>query len=508
MSGHFETDFQAVVDSKFGEAAVPRIKVRQKGGTVTTVSASETVLAVSEIRRMRERKFGVAQGQTWQARFTHEDLALLALDLPGCWASLEMGFETEDEWELLAQGRIHRAVADTEMTVVIDVEDSIMDALGYSIPRDMFFQSVGWASNLTVVSKDSDSSDFDNDWDGTGSSNGAEAVIPSLFADETFRVVFTGATIYKIVFEDDSEETGLDIGNEEVFGNLANPTADLLKLYPAGWDQAGGAYTAGDEWVFYTSAPRSATQLCPVGMARHLIEDVGGIIAWDVITNTEYSTPVYDETNWDDGVAFTSADEIGGFWAKGSNLTEMIQSAMMLIHGSIFPSPTGQVDMYYLHEATGIVDTFNGEPGGGDIHIISGEVNDSLEDTYNRVSLSYLALGTGTASSVAAVDPDTPYQEGPPLDADCKWRVKASTAASFVSTGVSRFSRSRRTISMATTLAKAGTKIDEIISITDPILGLAQDANGVTEVAIDVMAQRAAVVAYRDPVAVETYARV
>lgn len=507
----FGSAFRAVANDPWGEAAVPRVRVRDKSAAVTVISGVEAVLGVGEIERKRERQFGVVQGTPWQVKLTNEKLALMSLDLPGCWCSLEAGFPAANQWELLAQGRIQDASASTDMTITTEIDDSVMDVLNFALPRDMHFQATGWAGDIQPSMVSANSAEYDNTVNAGIGGNGVW-VVPANNAhlrDETFRIVFTSATAYKIVREDGTESTGHTIGTDATFGNMTQPSLGLLTIKAAGWDATAGAYVTSDEFLFYTSRARTSTQLSTIGMVAHLLEDVAGLTAWDVIADAAYSRPLYQySTQWTAGITAHSTSRIEGFWPKDTRLVEMVQEALMLAHASIYAAPTGQVALAYLQEAGAAAATLNGDPALGTITILSGTVSDNLEEAYNRVSLTYLSLNRGAPALVQSRDPNTEFDDDRHLPLKTSWRVSAVTASDCVYKAISRFKDSRRLVTLQTTLAACGLDIDATIAVTDPILGLVSHLCGVVSVAINVMAQTVTVQAYRDNVAAANYARV
>lgn len=503
--------FVAIANDPWGEPCVPRLWLRTKAGDLVDVAALEQILAVSDIDRKRERKFGVVQGTPWQVKLTNATAAMANLDLPGCRAVLQAGFRQADVWELMAQGRIERAPASTDMTVTIEVEDAVMDALSYVLPRDMYFGTVGWAGDLTPVLVSEASAEFDNDVNQTVGGNGV-AVIPagsSQVRDETFRVVFTSATGYKVVYEDGTERTGFTISADATFGPANAPTASVFKIKAAGWSTEVGAYVVSDEFQFFSSHARTTLQLSTMGMVRHLLTDVAGLSAHDVLSGAPYSSPLYDADGaWADAVAAASGTRIGGYWAKGTRLIEMVQEALMIAHASIFSAPTGQIAVSWLREAGPTVATVNGDPEAGVVDIVSGTSEDTLEDMYNEVTLTYLSLRGGQTAVARWSDDASPIPERRVLELETSWRVSSVTASDCVYKALSRAKVSRRNIKLQTTLAHACRGIDEIVSITDPIIGLRNHLCGVVSVSIDIMGQRATLEAYRDEVASANYARV
>lgn len=507
----YSPEFRALCAAPSGEGLVPRVTIRDKTGAVTVASAVEPVLAVGEIRRERERRFGVVQGNTWQVRLANDRQLLMPLDLPDCWIALEAGFPEADVWELMAQGRISSAPASTDMTITLEVGDAVMDTLEYVLTRDMFFGPTGWAGDISPTLVADTSAEYSNDVNASIGANGV-LVAPAyahLVIDEAIRLVFTSATAYKVVYEDGSEVTGFAIGSDATFGPSASPASPAFIVKAAGWSADVGAYVVGDEFVFYTSAARASGQLTTIGMVSHLLRDVAQIEAYNVLDDEPYSSPLYDEAGaWAQAAAAHASTRIGGYWPKGTRLIEMVQEALMLAHASIFAAPTGQIAISWLRLAGPTVATVNGDPAVGQITLIAGTVTDTRDETYNLVTLEYLSLARGQPATAKKADSASPFVGVRHLPLSTSWRVSAVTAADCVYKAYSRFRSSRRLVAVDTTLAHAGLDIDEIVAVTDPVLGLTSHLCGIVSVATAVMEQRCALEAYRDEVAAADYGRV
>lgn len=507
----YSAEFRALCAAPSAEGMVPRITIRDKSGAVTVASAIEPVLAVGEIRREREKSFGVVQGNTWQARLANDRQLLLPLDLPDCWVALEAGFPEADVWELMAQGRIISAPASTDMTITLEVGDAVMDALDYVLTRDIFFGPVGWAGDITPVAVADSSAEYSND---VNASIGAQGVLVApayahLVIDEAIRIVFTTASTYKVVYEDGSEATGFAIAADADFGPSTSPASPAFKVKAAGWSTEVGAYVVGDTYVFYASGGRTAGQLTTIGMVRHLLTDVAQLTAYNVLDDEPYSSPLYDAAGaWDEAAAAHASTRLGGYWPKGTRLIEMVQEALMLAHASIYAAPTGQIAISWLRPAGAQVATINGDPAAGTVTLLAGTATDTRDETYNLVTLDYLSLARGKPATARFEDGTSPFVGVRHLQLSTSWRVGAVTAADCVYKALSRFAGSRRLVSGETTLAHAVLDIDEIVAVTDTVIVLRNHLCGIVAVTLSIMEQRCTIEAYRDEVAAADYARV
>lgn len=507
----YSAPFRALCAATSGAGLVPRVTVRDKAGAVTVASEIEPVLAVGEIRRERERRYGVVQVNTWQVRLANYRQLLLPLDLPDCWVALEAGFPGDDVWELMAQGRIISAPASTDMTITIEVGDAVMDTLEHVLTRDMFFGLVGWAGDITPVAVADSSAEYANDINQSFGGLGVLVALAygHLVIDEAISIVFTAATTYKVVYEDGSEVTGFTIASDANFGPSTSPAAPAFKIKAAGWSPEVGAYVVGDTYVFYASAARAAGQLTTVGMVRHLLTDVAQLTAYNVLADEPYSSPLYDEAGaWAEAAASHASTRLGGYWPKGTRLIEMVQEALMLAHASIYAAPTGQIAISWLRPAGAQVATINGDPAAGPVTLIAGSASDTRDETYNLVTLDYLSLSRGKPATAKFADANSPFVGVRHLPLSTSWRVGAVTAADCVYKALSRFSASRRLVSVDATLAHAVLDIDEIVAVTDSVIGLRNHLCGVVAVTLSIMDQRCSVEAYRDEVAAADYGRV
>ena len=77
-------------------------------------------------------------------------------------------------------------------------------------------EATGWAGLVRTVKKADDSHSYNNDWDDDQVDEGVEVTNYYDIQDETFQIVFTSATAFKVVREDGTEQTGFSISADAV----------------------------------------------------------------------------------------------------------------------------------------------------------------------------------------------------------------------------------------------------------------------------------------------------
>ena len=355
----FSSAFKAIADDPNGEALAVRAYLRAdtSGGSdqLITLTGLEEILSVSEVKRYREREFGIVQGQQWEMQLanvydtfnpssdawpTTETSILLK------WVAMQFGFPIADEWETVAQGRIHRSSVSTDGTATIQAGDPIMDLLAYSWPREAVFdERDAWVSPVKAVSKAATSKDF---LAATGPAIDASFTVADVH-NETFRLVFASPTTYNVTYEDGTNQSGGPY-------NIATATVDIVsnqsagavvRIYTADWDATGSAYASGDEFVLHTSKKYGSAVMQPVQMIQELISQAGRALSYDVVSGAPQS--VYaDSANWTAVASDFSTTICRGYWAKGSNLMEMIQGILKAMNATIYPSTDGRIAIWAL----------------------------------------------------------------------------------------------------------------------------------------------------------------
>jgi len=500
--GYFSQAFTDIARGPSGEALRVRLHVRLNDGvdgspgTLLTITEGQELLNVSQIERKRERSFGVIQGQAWQVQATNKDLAMLAYSLPGCWACIEGGFPVADEWAVFAQGKINSFVASTNGTVTLEVRDAVMDVLKFKLPRDMRFCEEGWLSSVKTVRQDKDSVGWDDEielycYDTWGLLN---------LIDETFCVVFTTTTTFEVRSEN---EDGAVLGSGSISAECqvasTSGESDAFRIPAAGWSAESGAYEVGDTYEIFTSEPRTTAELTPVNMVRHLIEDVAGLTCYNVLDGAFYSSPLFDETNWDDLVDLSPV--VAGSWSKGSSLSSLIQGALTVVHGTVYPAPSGQVALWVLQPASGESLVLNGDPGSGQVDILTGQYTDTLADTITDCLFKYLILGSGEDASYAATIPltESPLLERRAITVKIGWEVRGISVMSAANTYLARNKEAKREHYLKCTLAGAVAELGGTVGIREATTGLNMAVVSTTGINIDLLRNKADVKAHNDP---------
>jgi len=509
---YFTTAFTDICNDPNGEPTRAKLYVRLNDGTggapstLVELTATQTIKELPPIVRAREYKPGILQGQSWQVKVTNNNKALLAYDFKDCWCCIRGGFSTADVWATFAQGKIKRSVKSTDGTVTLEIHDVIMDLLKFEIPRDIMYQDSEWVSEVKSITRDADSRSYDND------ASGAGVVIyqnASNIRDETFLVVFTSATAFKIVLEDgDDSQTGTISADATIWGLAdAQTSGRMLQLNFEGWSTDSGAYAAGDTFAIYTAEARTAAELSPVHMIQHLIDDVAGITVYDVITGANYTYPRFDTTNWTSLATDAEAYTIGGEWSRGTTIAKMIQDLLKVVQGAVYPSPTGQLALWVLQPATSVAATLNGVRGNGPISIISMVKDDDIREATNEVTIEYLSMD-GTDASYTAVDSDTTLHGTYPQKFSVGWRLDGPTAENGVNKHLSRFSAGLESYVINTTLAGAVADIAEAVTMIEDELGLSLEQAEVYRVSVNLLDSSAQISAMIDPAVLSTKAKI
>lgn len=501
----FSPEFIALAQDPAGEVLRVRLHVRLNDnggqpGTLFSLTEEQTVLALPEIVRQREKKFGVIQGQAWQIQVTNRDLALFGVDLVGCWACIEGGFFEADEWADFAQGKIRRVIATTEGVVTLEIHDAVMDVLNFKLPRDIRFQNTGWVSEVSLEKQSAESSGWDADV-------GLEVPTPSILADETFVIQFHNDTEYEVLNEDGDVvgvgDVGMDVQVENASGN---PSAIIIPR--EGWVQDPGSYAAGDRFVFNTAYPRSPDKLTAVNIVRHLVEDLACLKTFDVKAGAEHSSPLYDLPEWTLQGAEALTDTVAGFFRKGTALSALIQDALKVVHGTIHPSPTGQIALFVLQSAPDGGLILNGDPTAGKVHILGMSFTDDLGDTVSDVTFEYLTLASGEEASITAEVENSPLLSPVSETVSIGWEVRDLSIENAANQYRERFGGPRRTFNLETTLAGAVADLSGAIAINEPTLGLYSVLSSVSEVAVNLLENKVRIVAFSDPFVTQDFAKV
>lgn len=492
----------ALCEDPYGEAMRPRLWVRLNDGvdgapsTLVNLTAPHEILSINPVISRREVKFGVIEGQAWQVLLENADLGLFAYDLTNCWCALQAGFPDADVWELVAQGRIERVVKSTGATLMLEVHDAVMELLNSELKRDIRYCADGWASDIQSSSIAAGSDEYDNNASGAG----VTILSAANLAHETYRIVFTSATAFDVIWEDgDTAGSGTTSADCDV-SSVYDQVTDVVRIESAGWT---GAYAGGDEFVFYTSeALGGSGDLAPVTVLQTLVGESG---AYDVISGAAYTPAYYDSANWGAISALNDDYDIAGTWTKGTKKYELIQDILKIIHGSLYAARTGQAALWAVQPSTSVAATLNGTPGAGDVSILKGSLSDDQRDSCTSVAYEYLDVN-GNDAVYTATAADSALHKERHVTVRVGWECPGPLIEPAANKYLSRFGAALETYELDTTLAGIAADIGNGIAITDAALGVAAARVDVTETELDILANSARLTAYIDPVIIEDYA--
>lgn len=533
----FSSAFNAIANDPFGEPARIRAYLRADTGAgadqLITLSGLEQVLDVSEVSRYREREWGIAQGQQWEVRLanvydtfnrdgdgwpTTETSILLK------WCALEIGFPEADEWEVVAQGRIHRTRSSTDGTTTLQIGDPIMDLLRYLWPRDAVFDDRdAWVSPVRTVRKAAASSDFLH----TTGPTVIAAIPASDVADETFQLVFASGTTYDVVYEDGTTQAGgpfsIVTATVDMVSNVTSQA--VVRIYTADWDATGGAYSAGDTFELYTSQQYASATLQPVELIQELISQAGLDTGYDVLSGASQSL-YYDASHWSDVATAFSATTVRGYWPRGSDLMTMIQDILKAMNATIYPTTTGQVAIWHLSpEGLGdTVATINGDPDEGAVSISSADRTSDHEDLVNLTTWSYgnlnflsgddgnvpdvqtLTVAKDDLDATTFVDPVTGNPVVRQKDVEIRWAVDSVTIDAASNRYLNRFKTDVPVYRVSGGLAHIlSNEITDAVSITEPFLAESLRKIQVASIGCRPMENTAELIGWLDPVLAENY---
>lgn len=505
-------------------------------GELEALSDDASVIQLNPIRIERERDFGVIQGQNTQITISNADFRHESYDLPGSWVAVQAGFVNAGYWETVAQGRINNASWDTSLGLILELDDGVMQVINSSISRDMYLTGGnGWIGEVKKQSVDEESKSYQGYYTASTVVSGT-SVFGEIRTDERFDLVFQSDTTFQVQRENgewvyeyfSGDGTNVILcGTPVVFeisGNCrlsstSQLSAHTVTIYSGGWfssveystgnTAAATGYTSGDIFEVFVSKPRTDRQLTPVGMAQHLIEDVAGLQVYDVSNGAFYSSPLSNVDNW---IALTTSSlqagrKIGGYWKAGSKIVEMIQDAMKLELGSVYPTPTGQIAAYMPFGASSATTIINGAPGADAVTLLNATVQDSLDYLANSVTINYLDLSTGEEKSYTTTETIRRLQARS-KEIDTKWRVKDTTATAAANRALTRFKEPRRVYTLGTTLATAGVEVTEAAALTDPFLNLYGVKFDITSKEFDILGQQITLEGWTDELAQVDIAKV
>ncbi len=470
------------------------------GGTnlILDLLEHQEIVSASLISSKREKKHGVMQGQAWQIKCTNIGKQYTNTDYSDAIGQIVRGFRTAGEWEAIATGRVYKVVPSTDGTITFEIHDTVIELLNYLIPRDINYQATGWLGEMQTYSKEPGSKSWDSNIDLVNN-------FPADLSDETFTVTFTNATDYEVTRDG---APGIQSGSIGSDFNVDNTENNGVVTIPAdGWSTDPSAYVPGDVFVFFTARPRTAAELSPVQMVIDLIKEAVPYIS--VISESPIVSDAFDNwANWAAEAVATVGDEIGGFWAKDTQVSRMIQDALKIVHGAIYSMPSGQLALWRLTPNTSTRVALNGDPENGVVHIINATTTIDLTGVINSVTYEYLDLD-GNDASITSPNPAATSPAGrPEPPVRIGWRVRGLSIESAANIHFNRFKNPLRLYQIKTTLAGMLADVGGGVSVTEPDLDLTVEASDVTEVRIDIMRNTAVLNAHVDPVSTKKYAKV
>ena len=491
--------FTALCNDPYGEALTVKLNIMVPSGipgtnTILDMTEYQEVKSLSVITRKREKKHGILQGQDWMIQLTNTDHQYTDYQFVDAIAQLVVEFEGAGESEAVIQGRVYKTTKSTDGTITFEVHDTVIDLLGYTIPRDIQFQDTGWLGDMQVYSKDPAS----KGWTST-----VDLVLdkPSDVEDETFFVTFTSATAFAVTRDQGSGSQTGSISSDMMVDTDGD--TDVITIPSSGWSTDTGAYTSGDTFTFYTAEARTAAELAPVQMIMDLIDQAVPSVPL-ISTFPVAGDAFHDSANWAAGVTATSGDEIGGFWSKGTPVSTMIQDALKIIHGAIYSVPSGKLALWLLQPNTDTRVTINGDPEHGSVSIISATSTNDLTEMISAVTYEYLDL-EGNDAAVTSTNDDTVLTTERIDTVKIGWRVRGLSVESAANIHLNRLKDGRREYAIKTTLAGILADVGGGISVTEPDLRLGVEASDVTEISMDLLSNQATIKAHVDPVAIDNY---
>lgn len=482
----------AICSDPTGEPAALRLTV-WLSTSIWELSNPWPILECNPVTFRRERDFGQVQGQVVQVSLDNSAGTFPAYGIfRGLPVVLEIGFADADVWAPLAQGTVSRIVHSADATVTVEFTESVMGLLGATLPRDIRFQGTGWVSGVNVERKSDNSSAYDP-------TVALVLLTPAAADDETFVVEFTSATAFKVILENGNDtQTGTKAADKTI--NNAAGDVGVLKIPAAGWDAAAGTYAAGDRFVFYTARARTTAELTPIYMIRHLIADFIGLSVFDVRGGAAYAYPWDDDAAWVARAGAASAHAIAGTFTAGTPISSLIQDALKIVHGSIFPTPTGQLGLWVFEPQVGDALALNGDPDNGPVVIVDGaNVDDGLDTAVSEVVVSYLAIGGGKAE-YRTVDPTTILPIPRTASINIAWELAGASAKDLGDRYLTRYRSGVKLYTFPATIAALPTQVGGGVVVTDPLLGLEAATNEVWEMTVYPFENRVTVKALSDAI--------
>lgn len=480
------------------------------------LSSYEKTINMNPLLRKRERDYGVIQGQKVQLEMSNVELTAMTPSIVNSWVAVQFGYPSYNLWETVYQGRVVSSEANSNLTLNIELDEAVMNVLDRKIDRDVYFDLVPWVSDVKVVSKTSASQSYNNTLGGISINSSLSANV----RDEQYKIVFDTSTTYRIMNEYgayllDNTKAFSETGTTFLTTSAAtfSPAhyvvtgANVFTMSSTGWTSGASQYVSGDTFAFATSYARTAQQLTPLGMVKHLVEDVAGIVVYDVMNGAYYDSPFVDPEFFTTNSG-TSQGFICGEWKAGSRIVEMVQDALKLEHMSCYPTESGRIGMWSLSDFhTGSTAILNGNPSDSIVNLIAGSITESNSDYANIIVVKYLDVDTGSEVSTRV---EYPAKVTSPVEMaiDIKWRVEDNTALTCASRALYKFNNTKKVYSANATLDLVDVDITHPIAVYDAFLGADGEKVVVVERSLDIQNQQIGIVAWNDPLAYLNVARV
>lgn len=488
----FSAGFTDVAEDRYGEALRVRIYIRKHDGDLILLGEADilsnptatpdesvevTVLSVSSVTQKFQRKFGVVQGQTWQIRLSNIDSDFNMAnpdsfrygdELIDAWACIEAGFIDEDEWHVFGQGKIQKVVAATDLTVTLEMHDPIMDAIKAKLKTEVWFDTEAHGSNIYPSDVDEDSDYYENDHDGDGVDDGVTVLNATggHHYDGKYTIEFTSSTAFTVTGpngETDNGTTGTDC---TVYDNWSNA---LFLIDKDGW--IGGTFHTSDVFIFYSSKLRVLADLTPAEIIGDLLKDFADLTAYNVLDGSVQSV-LYDTSTWGSVSSAEHALDIHifGNWKVGTRVIDMIQDALKIVHGTIYPSETGQIAIWALTETGGAQQTLYGDHDRTDASLLRVERSEDRDHLVTWVKYKYLTIKDGLDAEVEVESSGSPFDERG-ATVSVGWRVGSAVVENSANQYLVRFGAARKNYKITSTLPgllirRAG----DVIGIVEPFL--------------------------------------
>ena len=521
-----------------GEALRARLYARLDTGAgsdqLVELTAGERVIALSPARRERERRPGVMQAQQWSARitnktgkFTRWGPAWLTTEdtVIGKWVALQLGYPGAAEWETFAQGRIRGFRTHSDGSATIRVADVLLEMVNRTLPRPLVMdERAGWVSPLTELKVASGSGSYNSPGNVTVVLGGGMATP----AWERFVVRFASPTTVDIIKEDGSTQAG---GPYAIAANIPVTTIQIIpfgqvaQIAPGGWT---GTFSAGDEFVFYTSQ-QSSLALDPATALRALIQwawsDVkSGVSNMQIpdVMNGGYQDLFYDGAGWPTTGAWADLKAafpttvVRGYFERNRPFADPIQGLLRIMNASLWPARTGQIGVWWV-EPQLVGDTVKQLTGDPDDEPTVLEAERVEEDTeveqrliYTYRSLNFTAGQDGVEPpviSTATADVSTgDFTEPQGDNIDLLWACTAVDVEAAANRHLNRFAEPMVSYRVLGSLTNAvENDLSDAVAVTEPQLNELLRKIQLTSISVDLAQQEVELRGQDDPVVTQQY---